>query len=106
MQGRIPIPTTSITQHIVRRHSRNIRPLYYRKIRPLSRRHDLRDVIPTEAPERAKKRKQDGHVSVKKKHIAERHYDDLGDSLTGLGDEVSSLMRDVEGSAAPSATRQ
>lgn len=31
----------------------------------------------------------------------ERHYHDLGDDLTGLGEEVPSLMKDVECSAAP-----
>lgn len=41
-------------------------------------------------------RKQDGFVSTKEKLTVEEHYDDLGDSLNGLGSEITTLMQDVE----------
>jgi hypothetical protein len=42
-------------------------------------------MFPTEARERAKQKKKDGHVAKKKKMQVEDHHDDLGDDLSGLG---------------------
>jgi hypothetical protein len=42
-------------------------------------------MFPTEARERAKQKKKEGHVAKKKKMQVEDHHDDLGDDLSGLG---------------------
>lgn len=62
--------------------------------------------FPTDVRERAKTRKQDGHTPVKKKQVVEHHLHDLGDVLTGFGDEVMSLMKDVGCSLAPTPISQ
>lgn len=53
-------------------------------------------VFTAESLERAKKRKQIGLTPVRKKLVVEHHYDDLGGDLPELGNEVTSLMKDVE----------
>jgi hypothetical protein len=54
--------------------------------------------VPTESAAKAKVRlkqlKEQGKTPKRKTRIVEDHYDDLGDDLSGLGDDLAYLMAD------------
>ena len=50
---------------------------------------------PTEQAQRAKALKKAGHVAKPRAKFVEDHHDDLGDDLSGLGEQVAELLADT-----------